>query len=519
MYKLYKISGNTENFPQFEHFHNLSKEFLPFAQKRLGFDKPVSVNLLSDPQNAKNPLGKTAYYEPGKMKITLFVDKRHVKDILRSMAHELVHHAQNCRGEFKNGFKTGEGYAQEDGHMREMEREAYEKGQMILRDFEDKRKKTMKEEKSTTTTRDDEVSWETACIGAEPMKHFMMSGRDCEDALKKSWPDEGTCFFVPIPNAEEMMSRACSQLNDPKRMAKRKEMLRKSKLRPSYISFHRGPLRGQKIRVTGFDHAYQWAQSLGVYQFYYEGRKGGKFISKNKFKTDLYEYDPTRTGERRKLEESTSTLKENKTMAELENPKKADLDKDGKLTSYEKARGKAIEKSISGDKEEQNEGKGEKCEKCDRTKGTNEGQCPGPNESHCPGKRDDKKLEEADDKATVQKQLEKWEEKCAKPGANKNMCKQKIDLLKARLKKLNEDSSDNTLEEDAGEKKTKWVIDGDTVLCDEGCTKKEAEARIKKRADAREKGKSQRKDDEMNEGWTNKKDQLLFERLVKKWAK
>ena len=33
---------------------------------------------------------------------------------------------------------------------------------------------------------------------------------------------------------------------------------------------------------------------------------------------------------------------------ELENPKKADLDKDGKLSSYEKKRGKAIEKSMKG---------------------------------------------------------------------------------------------------------------------------------------------------------------------------
>ena len=32
--------------------------------------------------------------------------------------------------------------------------------------------------------------------------------------------------------------------------------------------------------------------------------------------------------------------------ANLMNPKKADLDKDGKLTSYEKARGRAIEKSM-----------------------------------------------------------------------------------------------------------------------------------------------------------------------------
>ena len=33
--------------------------------------------------------------------------------------------------------------------------------------------------------------------------------------------------------------------------------------------------------------------------------------------------------------------------ANLMNPKKADLDKDGKLNSYEKARGRAIEKSMN----------------------------------------------------------------------------------------------------------------------------------------------------------------------------
>ena len=34
--------------------------------------------------------------------------------------------------------------------------------------------------------------------------------------------------------------------------------------------------------------------------------------------------------------------------ANLMNPKKADLDKDGKLSSYEKARGKAIERNTRG---------------------------------------------------------------------------------------------------------------------------------------------------------------------------
>jgi len=36
----------------------------------------------------------------------------------------------------------------------------------------------------------------------------------------------------------------------------------------------------------------------------------------------------------------------------LKNPKKADLDKDGKISSYEKKRGKAVQKSVQGEKEE-----------------------------------------------------------------------------------------------------------------------------------------------------------------------
>jgi len=144
MNQMYKINGNPEQFSDLNVFHKLSQQFLPYAQERLGFDKPVGINLLSDPQNAKNPLGKTAYYDPNKMEVTVFVDKRHVKDILRSMSHELVHHTQNCRGEFEGGVNAGEGYAQKDPHMRKMEEEAYLEGQMLLRDFEDNLKKENK---------------------------------------------------------------------------------------------------------------------------------------------------------------------------------------------------------------------------------------------------------------------------------------------------------------------------------------------------------------------------------------
>ncbi len=91
----------------------------------------------SDQDNAGRMLGKTAYYDPQNYQIVLYTDGRHPKDILRSLSHELVHHDQNCRGDFTTDNATGEGYAQKDPHLREMEREAYEKGNLIFRDFED----------------------------------------------------------------------------------------------------------------------------------------------------------------------------------------------------------------------------------------------------------------------------------------------------------------------------------------------------------------------------------------------
>ncbi len=127
-----------------------AEQFLPFAHKKMGFNKPVSINLISDPENAKNPLGKTAYYDPNTLKVTVFIDQRHLKDIMRSLAHELVHHTQNCRGDLEGDNYTGPGYAQKDKHMRKMEGEAYLLGNLCFRDWEDslKGKTAMAENKN-----------------------------------------------------------------------------------------------------------------------------------------------------------------------------------------------------------------------------------------------------------------------------------------------------------------------------------------------------------------------------------
>ena len=118
----------------------LANHFFPFAQKQMGFSEPVTVVLISDEENAANHLGKTGYYDPSDGNIGLYTDNRHPKDILRSLAHELVHHTQNGNGMFDMDMELGAGYAQNDEHMREMERQAYELGNMCFRDWEDNHK-------------------------------------------------------------------------------------------------------------------------------------------------------------------------------------------------------------------------------------------------------------------------------------------------------------------------------------------------------------------------------------------
>lgn len=135
-----KIHNQTNN--DFEKHQNMFHDFFKFAQNQLGFDKEVELYLISDPQNEADPLGRTAYYDPDNYVVVVYTDGRHIKDLLRSFSHELVHHNQNCEGQFENSGETFEGYAQEDPHLRKMEKEAYLYGNMNFRDWEDGYKKS-----------------------------------------------------------------------------------------------------------------------------------------------------------------------------------------------------------------------------------------------------------------------------------------------------------------------------------------------------------------------------------------
>jgi hypothetical protein len=49
----------------------------------------------------------------------------------------LIHHVQNERGDLNMGDATNPQYAQQDDHLRNMEKEAYLEGNLLMRDFED----------------------------------------------------------------------------------------------------------------------------------------------------------------------------------------------------------------------------------------------------------------------------------------------------------------------------------------------------------------------------------------------
>ena len=88
----------------------------------------------NDQENAQDFLGKTAYYDPNNQTITLYTEGRHPKDIVRSFAHEMIHHIQFLEDRL-DGVNTTN--TMEDDNLNNIEREAYTDGNMTFRNWTD----------------------------------------------------------------------------------------------------------------------------------------------------------------------------------------------------------------------------------------------------------------------------------------------------------------------------------------------------------------------------------------------
>jgi len=79
-------------------------DFVNFTKDFLGIDDNVKVELAFE----KTPdLRTTAYYNNDDRRVKVYVKDRAKIDVMRSIAHELVHHKQNIDGRFDNAEDPG----------------------------------------------------------------------------------------------------------------------------------------------------------------------------------------------------------------------------------------------------------------------------------------------------------------------------------------------------------------------------------------------------------------------------
>jgi hypothetical protein len=101
----------------------LAKEFVKFTVKELGLKSlPKSIKFEGDDYSAKHLTFGT--YNPSTDEVVVVKDQRHPIDVLRTLAHELVHHKQREDGKELNG---------EDGS--DIENEANAKAGELMRKF------------------------------------------------------------------------------------------------------------------------------------------------------------------------------------------------------------------------------------------------------------------------------------------------------------------------------------------------------------------------------------------------
>jgi len=132
-YKKLNEAIDSSKFNFSPYIASLTKHMLDNGMKLEPLPKVQMIH--DDYENGEDLFGNTAYYNPGNNSVILFTYGRHPKDILRSYAHELVHVHQNMEDRLTGlGANTD---VNQDDHLEQIEREAYETGNIMFRSWTD----------------------------------------------------------------------------------------------------------------------------------------------------------------------------------------------------------------------------------------------------------------------------------------------------------------------------------------------------------------------------------------------
>lgn len=121
-----EIAGQTFDFTP--HIDSLTKYMVDIGMNVEPLPKVTYVN--DDDENANDLMGKTAFYDPNQHEIVLYTLNRHPKDVMRSFAHEMIHHIQNLEDRLGNITTTD---TREDDNLTQIEKEAYTDGNLTFR--------------------------------------------------------------------------------------------------------------------------------------------------------------------------------------------------------------------------------------------------------------------------------------------------------------------------------------------------------------------------------------------------
>jgi len=120
-------------------YNKYIKSLIDFMREQhLRIDPLPEIEL--NPEEQDGIFVKTGYYSPEEHKVVVFTDQRHPKDVLRTVAHEFIHHMQNLQNPDKD-WGTG-GDLEADRKLRGIEGEAFLLGNIIFREWTEKMKKT-----------------------------------------------------------------------------------------------------------------------------------------------------------------------------------------------------------------------------------------------------------------------------------------------------------------------------------------------------------------------------------------
>lgn len=116
-----------------DEFNKYAKSLMTFLCKNGYSEKPYPKVILHK-EKQDGVFIKTGYYEPSANEIHLYIYGRHIKDILRSLAHEMIHHKQNIDGKLREGAYDGQRIT-DDNKLVKLEKDAYLNGNIGFRSW------------------------------------------------------------------------------------------------------------------------------------------------------------------------------------------------------------------------------------------------------------------------------------------------------------------------------------------------------------------------------------------------